>query len=277
MKTEPIFGSKELSEKLLSYLQLENDLVRKVLTLDIGSKLSQIKILLATCSNTAQAIVQLSHNSEYFFSEMIVLSRAFVEKSINFCYLAICDESEYDNYLKYTIQKSYRKLDRSEKCLNTSLGIKYSGASSYLESNPEIQEAVTQFTSKNGKEITRWTKANIQKRIEIIAEKSDLNHEILMLNILSIYEDASETLHGTLYGCSYHTWCYEPNIDHTNPAEVEINTQKKISLLFIQLCALFHECVGAIGTEVDIADFITASKELTLEASSTLKMGMGNK
>jgi hypothetical protein len=277
MKIEPTFGSKELSERLLSYLQLENDLVRKALTLDIGSKLSQIKILLATCSNTAQAIVQLSHNSEYFFSEMIVLSRAFVEKSINFCYLAVCDEAEYDNYLKYTIQKSYRKLDRSVQCADTSLGIKYGGNSSYLESNPEIQEAVNQFTSKNGKEITRWTRASIEKRIEIIAENSDINHGILMFNTLSVYEDASETLHGTLYGCSYHTWCYEPNIDHTNPAEVEMNTQKKVSLLFIQLCALFHECIAAIGTEVDIADFVTASKELTLEASNTLKMGMGKK
>lgn len=259
-KKTKLFGTKELNKQLCGFLLAESSLIKGVLSQKLDSRTEQIKVVLASCCNTATAIAKLCENSEYFYAEAVVLARAFIEKVINFCYLLICDEEEFNDFLKHTIQKSYRKLDRSIQVGTLKLDMKFQGQMD-LNSNPILKEALAEFTSAKGKEKTHWTTKNIEKRIEILSQRTNLNIGIFMLDTLSIYEDASETLHGTLYGCSYHTWAYEPNINHKNPQEVEKNTQKKISLLFLQSGSLFHEAISLLNEKNKISEILVASQE----------------
>ncbi|HEB13488.1 MAG TPA: hypothetical protein ENI13_00735, partial [candidate division CPR3 bacterium] len=198
-KKKKLFGTKDLTKQLHDFLLAESNLIKGVFSQKLDSKAEQIKVVLASCCNTATAIAKLCKNSEYFYAEAIVLARAFIEKIINFCYLLICDEEEFNKFLKHTVQKSYRKLDRSTQVGTLKLGMKFQGKID-IDSNPLLKEALEEFTSEKGKEKTRWTTKNLEKRIEIIFQRTSLNIGIFMLNTLSIYEDASETLHGTLYG-----------------------------------------------------------------------------
>lgn len=52
-------------------------------------------LLLMSCTQTGAALLQLANQTDCFTTESIMLSRAFMEKITNFCYVSICDEKEY--------------------------------------------------------------------------------------------------------------------------------------------------------------------------------------
>ena len=265
-----LFGTKELTKHLQGFLLAESSLVKGLLSQELDSRTNQIKVVLGSCCQSATAIAKLCENSEYFYAEAIVLARGFIEKIVNFCYLLVCDEDEFNRFLKHTVQKSYRKLDRSIRVSGVELNVKFNGKID-INSNPLLKEALEEFTSEKGKEKTHWTTVNLENRIRLLAQRTKLNIGIFLLNTLSIYEDASESLHGTLYGCSFHTWAYEPNIDYTNSAEVERNTQKKISLLFLQLGSLFHEAIILLSEKNEIQEVLKGSKENNKNALKLMK------
>lgn len=264
------FGSKELNEVLRTYLFAQTSILKNVVKKRINNKSDKIKVLLASSCNTATAICLLGNENEYFYNEMIILSRGYIEKLINYCYLTVCDEKEYQNYIKHSIQKSYRKLDRSIKVGNHKISVSYSGKEAIK--TDRILEALNEFTSQHGKEITHWTKMSIEERLNVISEKTKINIGIFMLNTLSIYEDASESLHGTLYGASFHTWKYQPNIKSLE--DINKNTFKNSSLLFLQLGSMINEIIAHIGTFIELNDFVSPSIKNTLNATELLKKGM---
>src|SRR5690606_32305590 len=49
----------------------------------------------------------LSNQTDSFTTESIMLSRAFMEKITNFCYVSICDEKEYRAFILHPIYKHY--------------------------------------------------------------------------------------------------------------------------------------------------------------------------
>ena len=100
---------------------------------------------------TGNAINLLAVNN--FLSESYMLARALLEKSINYMYLLVCEEEEYQKYLNYTKQKGYRILNRSFVVGEQKAELKWSGFVD-LDKNSELREAVNQFTSEKGKVIT---------------------------------------------------------------------------------------------------------------------------
>ena len=237
---------KDFPEDLCGFLIVQSNLIKELLSQDLENRIVDIKIVLASCCNTASAIIRLGEMKEFFYTEAIVLARAFLEKIINFCYLLVCEKNEFDKYLKHTIQKSYRKLNRSIRAGELEIGIKYDRKIN-IETNPVLKEALEEFTSKRGKEKTHWTKKSLVERIEIISKKTKINPGVFLLSTLTIYDDASETLHGTLYGCSYNTWAYEPNLNHKDRQKTANYSEKNISLLYFKLGFLFHEVISILN------------------------------
>lgn len=254
-----LFGTKEIANQIKHYLLAQCSIVKGILSKDLDFKSNDIKIVLASSCNTATAIAKLSEEEDYFYAEVVMLARSFIEKIVNFCYLLICDKEEYDNFRKHTIQKAYRKLDRTISIGNEEIKIAYQGKDDYL-SNQELRDAIGTFTSSKGKEITRWTKKSINDRIKILKEKSQINIGLFMLNTLSIYDNASESLHGTLYGCSYHTWAYDPSINHKDKEAIKINTFKNLTLLCWQLGEMLNETIVLLSKSSDLSEFVKASK-----------------
>jgi len=207
-----------------------------------NNKINELNIILLSCCSTLSAIIDLSSKYEYFYLEMIMLSRAFIEKIINFCYLMICEENEYKMYFQYTTQKSIRRLNRKIKIGDKELIIKLNNIEK-LKLNDNLKESLEAFTSKNGKEISRWTNRSIEDRLKIISEKSKVNINIFMINLYHIYENASEALHGTIYGCTFHTGIFDPTIDKKDLVKIYKNLNDNAAFLLLELGSMFHEVI----------------------------------
>ena len=269
-KASKAFGYDDITNKMRDFLLIECDIVyqvfKKAKTLDKRS--SEVIVLLGSSCQTASAIAKLSEHPDVFLGECYILARAFIEKIINYCYLLVCDDDEHSRFIKHTIQKSHRKLDRKIIVGENELGLKHSAIPDY-NANSILKDSISEFTSKSGKEITRWTIKRLEDRIDTIQKNSKLKPIIFMMNVFSIYEDASEAVHGTLYGCSFQGGFYNPNFDHTNPVEVNKSIQKYTAMLLWNLVLLFHQAILLISEKNNIDDYLKAS---TLNEETTYKV-----
>ena len=75
---------------------------------------------------------------------------------------------------------------------------------------------------------------------KIICERSKVNIGLFLHYQVSIYTNASEALHGSFYGLTFHIGAYSPNIDIKNKTEIERNSQKNLLYFFGLLENLFN-------------------------------------
>jgi len=134
-----------------------------------------------------------------YITEVFILTRAFIERAINFCYLILCDIKELDNFMDYTMQKGYRatcsKADTAKL-----LGV----TKKKMVPNEWMQKKLDKYTSKKGKPVNRWTELTFEKRLEFLnATRPDLFSNYTLALFKNIYEDSSEAAHGTLYGAMF--------------------------------------------------------------------------
>lgn len=223
-----------------------------------NQRIQSLYHLLMSIYITGNAINLLARNN--FLSESYILARALLEKVINYMYALVCEEDEYQKYLNYTKQKGYRILNRSFIVGEQKAELKWSGSVN-LDDNPELREAVNQFTSGKGKAITRWTSLSLAERLNVIRDKGNIKIEGLMLSTLGIYDDASEALHGTLYGSAFHFGFFEGKI----PAKVEDLAETYRSKLLFLFFALgtsidsLFKVVSDVCTEERSKDFVRKS------------------
>lgn len=263
MNSKTLFGSKEISRHLSNFLLAQSSILKGVVNQKLDKRAEEVKVVLASACNTATAIAELGKKEEYFYNEAVMLSRSFIEKTINFCYLMVCDDKDFEKFVLHALYKSYKNLDRSRWTEKQKLSIKFKGKTD-IENNPKLKKALKFFP----KDKMNWTKLDINKRVNYIGKKTDINIGIFLLNTLSIYSDASEALHGSLYGCSFHTFAFDPTIDHTNNEEVDKNLQKNITLLYWQLGAMIHEVIKFLNKKNKLQEFLEGSSknnENTLE------------
>lgn len=180
-------------------------------------RVSQMYPLFHSLMDTAKSMAVLARHN--FINEMYMVSRSYIERLINFLYLQVCDEEEYRKFTLHATQKAYRRLSRSIDISTGSVGLTFQGMDSVVL--PELEEALNAFTSKSGKEITHWTPVSLDRRIDLISQRTSRKPHIMLLCKLNIYEDASEALHGTLYGSVFHLGVFTPNTLLNTPDDLE--------------------------------------------------------
>lgn len=178
---------------------------------------------------TGSAINLLALNN--YLGESYMLARALLEKLINYMYLLVCEEDEYKKYLNYTKQRGYRVLNRSFIVGNQKVELKWAGSVN-LDDYPELKEAVSQFTSSKGKAVTRWTSLSLADRLNVIGEKATINITGLMYSMLGIYDDASEALHGSLYGATFNYGFFGGKIPSNTKEFAETYRNQMLTLFF---------------------------------------------
>ncbi len=194
-----------------------------------NERINSLYHLLLSIYLTGNALNLLSLNN--FLGETYILSRSMLEKIINYLYVISCNESEYRRYLNHTKQKGYRILNRSFTAGTIKAELKWSSFID-LDIYPELKEAVDQFTSEKGKIITRWTSLSIADRLALIEEKGVVKIDVLVLSTLGIYDDASEALHGTLYGSTFHYGFFEGKVPANVTEFAEIHRNRLLFLFF---------------------------------------------
>ena len=139
MNSKTLFGSKEISRHLSNFLLAQSSILKGVVNQKLDERTEEVKIVLASACNTATAIAELGKEEEYFYNEAVMLSRSFIEKTINFCYLMVCDDKDFEKFMLHALYKSYKNLDRSRWTEKQKLSIKFKGKTD-RENNPKLKK-----------------------------------------------------------------------------------------------------------------------------------------
>ncbi|WP_349362242.1 MULTISPECIES: DUF5677 domain-containing protein [unclassified Paenibacillus] len=199
-----------------------------------------------------------------------MIARSYVERMVNFLYLQVCDEDDFNSFQLHTTQKAYRRLERSIATTKGKVSIAYTGKDQV--SLPNLEEAINRFTSKSGKEITHWTPVSLDKRIEIISERSKIKPSIMLMCKLNIYEDASEALHGTLYGSLFHLGVFSPGTKLSDPNDLLQHYTSLKTTIFWTCGLLTHDLFTLINEKhSNIEDIYIKSNEFTKIAINEMK------
>lgn len=253
-KTYDKFGSNWLYQWFRELFAVHISLLYNLREYELLWKANTVRVLLSSMCSTGSAILELSDKPEYFYCEMIMLARSFIEKGINFCYLNICNEEELEKFLLHPLYKSYSRLKQEKSAWNHRIKINYEWKVN-LE-NQSLQRALILFPKEN----LNWSKKNIHEKLNEVADNTSINIPVFLMNTLMIYSNASEALHGSLYWCSFHTYAYDPWIDHTNPKKVEENSYKNLTLLLAQLGSMIHEIIKYLWGSNEIWTLVNNSE-----------------
>jgi|GEM_PF-1744421 hypothetical protein len=254
------------------YFKAQLDIIGKLLDTKKAeiksSRMTDSSILLFGIRSSGNAIINLIGHD--FVGECYVLGRAFLEKSINFCYLSICDLEEYYKHLDWSSQKILRSLYSKQRMYETlNVKIPMPDISVFAERNE-----VKQFMTKRGGEKHNWTEIPLHERIKIVKEKvPKFIGELFFVTYNLIYEDASEYVHGTFYGETFHTGILYGAKD---PAVAYTYLMGLSSNLCFMLGLISNEVLRVVNVYVPIPDLIAESEANYAKRGDVLE-SKGNK
>ena len=198
-------------------------------------------------------------------NQAYIVSRALLERLTNFSFLQLCTAPEFSDYVDYSLNKAGRSLDRSIEA-NGKVKARIALNGGDFELPPEISAAIAKFTSERGREKTRWTNVSLPDRAAVIEAK--LGNTGLFMSLLTIYADASEALHGTLYGAAFHLGAYQASPPH-DQASLDQHRHQTLSALYLMagggIDTLFS-LLASLG-DSDFKNVALASKNAFKEAA----------
>jgi Family of unknown function (DUF5677) len=220
-----------LDQQIRRCVQLTTPLIKSQ-----APRVSRLYALFAAIIEDAISIRLLGDDART--NQAYIIARALLERVTNFCFLQLCTDENYKDYLDYTLNKAGRSLDRS---IEAGRGVKARIAlkGGAFELPPEIAAVVAKFTSERGREKTRWTNVSLPDRAAVIEAK--LKQGGLLMSLLTIYADASEALHGTLYGAVFHFGTYSVGSVPKDQESLDRHRHET-------LCCLYLMTGGAIDT-----------------------------
>lgn len=266
MEDGPFF-TEELLQQMNKFFIDEVALLRQLNNLE-ELRIKQAYPLLVSIIDNSKSMSLLGNYN--LINDMYMIARSYVERMVNFLYLQVCDEDDFNLFQLHTTQKAYRRLERSIATTKGKVSIAYTGKDQV--SLPNLEEAINRFTSKSGKEITHWTPVSLDKRIEIISERSKIKPSIMLMCKLNIYEDASEALHGTLYGSLFHLGVFSPGTKLSDPNDLLQHYTSLKTTIFWTCGLLTHDLFTLINEKhSNIEDIYINSNEFTKIAINEMK------
>lgn len=245
---------KHYHREATNFFAAELMILKEVIPKITDERQAKAVLLLISCTQTGAALLQLANQTDSFTTESIMLSRAFMEKITNFCYVSICDEKEYRAFILHPIYKHYHYVG----------SIKLEDDFDRLEENQKsrkeqqdklkkvaiVQEALQIFSDKNPN--MNWTKKNLNQRIEALEKWGKFLDIFFRLSKTQYYSGASEALHGSLYGCGYGIGAFDPDFDRNKEDELNKKLYKDSACNLLHLGMLIHETFTLINYSTDI-------------------------
>lgn len=211
------FGSFTVLEKFMFLLGKQALILKGITMPDDPKRIVAAYPLIIGMESNARAVIKLAQKG--FVNETYPIFRSLFEKIVTFYYLQVCDDDEFKNYIDYSKQKTYRVATRELSIHDKKFSLKYSGID--LEKNPELKKSVEKYTGpKSGKPITRWSNTSIEKKLEVINASGFIKIDVMMITLVAIFDDASEALHATLYGCTFHWGTYDTGQEIKKPEDI---------------------------------------------------------
>jgi len=260
---------KLLVNELRQYFLAQLILLKGVCDSPLIGRAPKVKIVLVSSRSTGIAIHKLGESPEYFYSEMIMLSRSLIEKITNFTYLQVADKDEYRKFLLHPYYRAFHNSDKSKYTTNAKISIAYSGKEE-LKNIPKIAEALDVFSETDSKK--DWSSKNVDKKISAISEKTKIKTEFFLMNTLTVYSNASEALHGSFYGCALATGAFTPGVNIKDLDSVNRNVLKNTALLYVQLGTMIDEVINFLSKKNKISSIRNASRKNQEISISVMKV-----
>lgn len=254
--THSLENLKYYHQQAIQFFASELILLKRAQPKITDQRLGQAATLLISAGQTGAALLQLVNQIDSFYSQSVMLARSFMETIINFCYVSICDEKEYRAFVLHPIYKQYHNVSnpRMEDDLNELHARirQRQELQAKLRAKPIVQEALSIFSDT--KPSLNWTKKRLGDRIEAIESWGKVLDVFFTISKLEYYSDASEILHGSLYGSTYSIGAFEPGFDPTNHEELSKKVYRSSTAMLLHLGMLIHEAFTVINYVNDIKD-----------------------
>lgn len=205
-----------------------------------------IKTMLQSIGISMHSILKLTEEINMAIKDCFGIARTVSEMSINVAYITTSNVEIAKRAQTHAFQKTYRDLERSSQNNVVQIEIATNGipAPEYIQGLPE---ALSMFTSKNGREIRAWSPKSLDEKIEKIGEIHQKAAQNLTVSRFAIYRHSSELLHGSYFGVKYF-WT-SPTGTNLDRAEFEQNWVS--SHLMTVFTAVFFGASGVIETCVN--------------------------
>jgi hypothetical protein len=191
------FEAKEAIESAVKYLfgQLNvlEDFLKEVTKEKKRSRAAAVFPLLVGISTAGKAILILTEAR--LATEVFVIARCLLERTVNYAYLMVADEREIKAFVDHGLQKGYLATSKKKATFNK-LGHDYK----IQPPNALLEEKIQTFT-RNGRP-TDWTSLSFRQRLNHLKNFCDSFDLSFYMNL---YEDGSESVHGGFYGTLLHT------------------------------------------------------------------------
>lgn len=267
-------GSPETSKNIWNFYRNQTRLLTESTTL-VNKQESRlwgvVAALLLSVNETNGSLLWLARNRKA--RDAYVLSRTVLETIINTCFILANGPETAEKAWRHANQKAYRDLDRTVRVNEKVFRLKWTGRVD-LAQHPELMEAIREYTSKKGREITSWTPETVNQRIEAIDKKyGNRATTSLQLALLAIYRHSSEISHGTLFGAMQSIGLLQPPGPPNNLEQMIIFRQKQVNMLCLMLGASIDSLLWILGKELGDESFAQKSSR----AMSKLRESPGNK
>ncbi len=234
-----------------------------------GLRVDYLTPLFSSILSTSHAIAVLVGAGHV--NESYMLIRALHERCLNYCYLIISPDEEFDRWFEHSMQKGYRELRKELVVADFGFKLEFSGYDT-IWNRPEVVELMSKFaTAVSGKEKRDWSTLAPSRvdRIEWLSKsKHDIFWEPFVLVEALFYAEASEALHGTFYGTVFHRGFFEPRFQQGDKAS---NSHDASSLILATVTILLNTVMKAANLRHSMPSLLQQSIKVTQSAAKLLK------
>jgi hypothetical protein len=269
-------GAPEHLDMLSKHYMRQANILRAFPIRRLPDRLGTAATLFESTVGGAYAIHTLAKNG--YTTDVYVVLRALLERVVTLFYLMAASEDEFNAYIQYSIQKTYRHIDRSLTIGQKTMSVKFSGKIN-LDEHPTLKEAVSRFTSERGRPKTRWSNTSIEEKLRIVEASKIVSTDSLMFNILSFYDDCSEASHATLYGCTFHTGLFEPGGFHkyAETAAQQQSHMDHLALVYFLGSMMLYDLNAYLCRESGLNDLLETATKANQEFLAEAPIIVGEK
>ena len=247
------FGSTEATHRLWLFFNKQIQLLeqaRNAVMQETAERWSVLTPLLYAVVDTGGSISSLAQMGKV--RDCFVLSRTAFETIVNICFICAKGDEAVRRARNHAMQKAYRDLSRELDISGQKLILKWKGEVE-LDRHPELRTALSEFTSKKGREITSWTPETVQGQIEVIdARYGKRVSTNLQFALMSIYRHASEIAHGTFFGALFALGLTTPSGPPKSPEELQNQQRQNLSMLLMMLGLAISALIIVLGEELPL-------------------------
>jgi hypothetical protein len=268
------FSSIEELERTRRFFKDETAILRGILTVittESGVIWVVCRYMVYVLVQTCESIVLLSEKG--YSRDSYILARTLFESIVNVCFICAQGEAAANRAIRHAKQKSYRDLKR-ELVINERVFTLEWLAHVDIEKDLDLKDALGEFTSKKGREITDWTPETLLEQVKIV--DAHYGEEVgvrLQFAFAMIYRHASEYIHGTFFGALHAFGLTDPISPHE---DVEAKRRSDLNSLLLMLTTAIIGMTVTISKELPALKGI-ADLALKIENEYTSSVTWGGK